>query len=289
MAKVLAIGIATLDWIQVVDNYPDVDSEVRAQQQYLWRGGNATNTLAVLHQLGHACSWLGTLADDAFADLICADLDRNKIDYSLCPRVENSVSPTSHILLSQKTASRNIIHYRSLRELLISDSEEIDFSSWQWIHFEGRNVNVTKKLMQRIKQQHPDVVLSVEIEKPRNDIEQLLEYADHCLFSQHYANSQGYDEAEAFLHDIQKKLNATQDIVCAWGEKGAFALSAKGVLLKSPALDINVLDTRAAGDVFNAAYINARLNGETLLSALEKSCYLAGVKCGQSGIDGLKF
>ena len=87
MAKVLCIGVATLDWVQVVRQYPVVDSEVRAEQQYLWRGGNATNTLVVLSQLVEQCSWFGTLADDAFADLICADLDLYEINYSLCPRI----------------------------------------------------------------------------------------------------------------------------------------------------------------------------------------------------------
>lgn len=287
MAKVLAIGVATLDWIQVVECYPELDSEVRAKQQMLWRGGNATNTLAVLNQLEHNCSWLGTLADDDFAKIICDDLKRNKIDYSYCPCVENSVTPTSHILLSQQTASRNIVHYRSLRELLTSDYEKIDFSVWQWIHFEGRNIAVTLELMQHIKQQYPNIILSLEIEKPREGVEKLFEYADHCLFSRHYANSLGYDSAEKFLRDVQNNLSATQELVCAWGEQGATAISIKGNCCVVPSIDIKVVDSRAAGDVFNAAYIDARLKGHELSPAVEKACYLAGMKCAQLGIDDI--
>ncbi len=285
MAKILAIGVATLDWIQVVERYPEIDSELRAQQQILCRGGNATNTLAVLNQLGHRCSWLGTLAGDVFADIICTNLDKNHIDYSFCPQVHDAVSPTSHILLSNETASRNIVHYRSLRELIKSDYENIDFSQWDWIHFEGRNVSETLIMMRDIKRQHSKISISLEIEKPRQDIEQLFNYADHCLFSRDYVNSRGYDSAENFLRDIQSKLTVDQDLICAWGEQGAMLLSSQGEYTQVPALKINVVDTRAAGDVFNAAYIDARLNGKTLLQSVENACYLAAEKCAKFGIE----
>lgn len=287
MAKILAVGVATLDWIQVVECYPEPDSELRAQRQMLLRGGNATNTLTVLNQLEHSCSWLGTLADDLFSEFICNDLKKNRIDYSHCPQIKDSVTPTSHILLSQKTASRNIIHYRLLRELLVPDYENIDFSEWQWIHFEGRNIATTLKLMRNLKQQYPDITLSLEIEKPREGIEQLFAYADHCLFSRHYANSLGYDSPEKFLRDTQNSLNSAQELVCAWGERGATAISTKGDCCDIPSLDVKVVDTRAAGDVFNAAYIDARLKNDELLPAVEKACYLAGIKCSQFGVEGL--
>jgi len=287
MAAVLAVGVATLDWIQLVERYPEPDTEIRAQQQYLWRGGNATNTLAVLNQLGHGCSWLGTLADDSFAEVICADLDKNQIDYSFCPRVNHSVSPTSHILLSQQTSSRNIVHYRSLRELNSTDYAKIDFSQWDWIHFEGRNVEETLALLRHLKSQHPTITLSLEIEKPRNHIEQLFEYSDHCLFSRHYVHSQGYDLAEKFLRDMAAKTNNDQKLICAWGEKGAMLLTNEDKYIEVPAQKIDVIDTRAAGDVFNAAYINACLNGEELLQSVEQACDLAARKCAQLGLDNL--
>jgi ketohexokinase len=49
------VGIATLDIINVVDTYPAENSEVRALSQQKVRGGNATNSLVVLSQLGYQC------------------------------------------------------------------------------------------------------------------------------------------------------------------------------------------------------------------------------------------
>jgi sugar/nucleoside kinase (ribokinase family) len=48
-----------------------------------------------------------------------------------------------------------------------------------------------------------------------------------------------------------------------------------------------VVDTRAAGDVFNAAYIDASLKAHTAQQRLQAAMALATHKCTQSGIDTL--
>src|SRR3569832_2418368 len=80
MARILGIGIATLDIINHVEGYPAEDSEVRALAQRISRGGNCTNTLVVLSQLGHRCGWGGVLAEESDAARITADLDSYHID-----------------------------------------------------------------------------------------------------------------------------------------------------------------------------------------------------------------
>ncbi|MDO7667563.1 MAG: PfkB family carbohydrate kinase, partial [Pseudomonadota bacterium] len=77
MAKILAIGIATLDIINTVESYPDEDSEQRALSQHQTRGGNATNTLTVLSQLGHHCTWAGVLIDEPDSQVIQHDLSHH--------------------------------------------------------------------------------------------------------------------------------------------------------------------------------------------------------------------
>jgi ketohexokinase len=286
MARVLATGVATIDLVQIVDRYPQEDEECRAQGQYLWRGGNATNSLVVLSQLGHDCRWLGTLADDALSGVIRQDLDHYRVDYSTCPVHHAAVTPTSHITLNQHNGSRTILHYRDLPEL--SDAEtHIDLAQVDWLHVEGRNVEVTGQLLQRVRDAQPSLMISLEIEKPRDGIEDLLPYVNHVLFSRAWARAQGYASAGAVL-DACAPLQGSRVHVCAWGEQGAWARDPGGKLLHSPACPpARLVDTRAAGDVFNAAWIHAGLAGESLQSALQFACQLAGRKCGQLGLNGL--
>ena len=106
MANILAVGIATLDIINTVETYPHEDSEVRVLTQRKTRGGNATNSLVVLSQLGHHCHWAGVLINEPDAQVVENDLSQYSITSHHCIRLDNGKIPTSYITLSQHTASQ---------------------------------------------------------------------------------------------------------------------------------------------------------------------------------------
>lgn len=286
MARILGIGIATLDIINRVDGYPPEDSEVRALAQRVSRGGNCTNTLAVLSQLGHRCSWGGVLADEPDAARIVADLDAHAIDLAPVRRLPKGKVPTSYITLNQRNGSRSIVHYRDLPEYDFDAFATIDLGACDWLHFEGRNIDETARMLAHARRTQPHIPRSVEIEKPRAEIDRLFADATLLLFSRAYAHARGDDEPAAFLRDM-RLLAPHADLVLAWGEAGAFALGRDGRLVQSPAFPPpRVVDTLGAGDTFNAGIIDARLRGATPADALTSACRLAGTKC---GIEGLNF
>jgi ketohexokinase len=287
MARILAVGIATLDIINLVDEYPPEDAEIRALEQETRRGGNATNTLVVLSQLGHQCNWAGTLADEPDARLIRTDLARHTIDISAVELLPRGKVPTSYITLSQRTGSRTIVHYRNLPEYSFEHFRAIDLSRFDWVHFEGRNVEVTQRMLQRVKKLHPELPCSLEIEKPRPDIEQLLPYPDLLLFSRVYARSSGFQRAEGLFQHVRPKAPHAQ-LVCGWGDGGAYARDRDERNYHTPAFPPQrLVDTLAAGDVFNAGIIHGLVRKRALELTLIEAARLAGRKCGQQGIDGL--
>lgn len=287
MARILAIGIATLDIINLVDEYPPEDAEIRALEQETRRGGNATNTLVVLSQLGHQCNWAGTLADEPDARLIRTDLARHTIDISAVELLPRGKVPTSYITLSQRTGSRTIVHYRNLPEYSFEHFRAIDLSRFDWVHFEGRNVEVTQRMLQRLKKLHPELPCSLEIEKPRPGIEQLLPYPDLLLFSRAYARSSGFQRAEGLFQHVRPQAPHAQ-LVCGWGDGGAYARDRDERNYHTPAFPPQrLVDTLAAGDVFNAGIIHGLVRKRTLELTLIEAARLAGRKCGQQGIDGL--
>lgn len=287
MARILAVGIATLDIINLVEDYPPEDAEVRALQQELRRGGNATNTLVVLSQLGHQCSWAGTLADEPDAQPIRADLARYAIDTSAVAWLPHGKVPTSYITLSRRTGSRTIVHYRDLPEYDFEHFRAIDLTRFDWIHFEGRNVEMTQRMLEWVKKQHPTQPCSLEVEKPRPGIERLFAYPDLLLFSRVYARASGYQCAEDLFDHVRAQA-ATAQLVCAWGEGGAYARDHGDRGYHTPAFPPpRLVDTLAAGDVFNAGLIHGLLRQCTLESSLIEAARLAGRKCGQQGIAGL--
>ncbi|KAA6185407.1 ketohexokinase [Thiohalocapsa marina] len=310
-ARVLGVGIATLDIVNQVADYPHEDAEVRALSQRVQRGGNVTNTLAVLAQLGHRCEWLGTLADDAGAGLIRQDLARHGIGCGHCPILAGRQTPTSYIALSRATGSRTIIHHRDLRELTAADFAAVSLDGFDWVHFEGRHPVETAAMIADVRRRRPGLPVSVEIEKPRPGVEAVWTGPggpDVLIFSRAYLLATGLDGTpEQALRRLGEATGA-RCCLLPWGEQGAYGLAARegplfGPLVeplvdpvRAPAVEPvfapahrppAVVDTLAAGDVFNAAAIDGLLRGLELPVLLSWANRLAGYRCGRQGLDGL--
>lgn len=285
MATIIGVGIATVDIINVTDGFPGEDTEVRALRQQVRRGGNCANTLVVLSQLGHHCHWLGTMSDDLNSDVIRNDLAAYRVDVS-CSEVIPGSTPTSYITLNQRNGSRTIVHYRDLPELSASAIAKAPLQTAHWIHFEGRNVSNCKKMLDHVKHHYPGLPISLEIEKPRDQLDQLFPGADIYFFSRAFAQAQQFDSAQALLQHY-RHLTGAALLVCSWGEQGAYALE-HDQLWYAPAPRIEpVIDTIGAGDTFHAGFIDARLRGSDIPTALQAACALAAKKCAMDGFTGL--
>ena len=287
MAAVLGIGNATLDIIHLVDRYPLENEELRCRSRVLRRGGNTANTLVVLDQLGISCSWAGVLADNADGHFIGRDLQDHGVDISPCRLHGGGSVPVSSVLVSAATGSRTITHYRDLPEYGYADFAGLDLQPFDWLHFEGRNVADTQRMLERVRASGCGVPCSVEIEKPRAGIEALFPFADVLLMSEAYSIARGFEEPRALLRSLQQDCPQA-DLFCTLGAAGAIALDRDGQIFRHPAvLPSRVVDTLGAGDTFNAGVISGYLAGLDTAAILSRACHLAGRKCGQNGFDAL--
>lgn len=283
---VLAVGVATLDIINMVASYPHEDAEVRALRHTMRRGGNATNLLVVLSQLGHDCHWAGTIAEEPDSRLIFEDLARYHIDISSVRQYGVGKIPTSYVILSDSTGSRTIVHFRDLPEYRAEDFKAIDTHIYDWIHFEGREVLELQQMLQHLRQNDPQRPISLEVEKPREGIERLYPYANVLLFSRAFALAHGYDHPSDLFTAV-RTVNHEALLCCAWGVQGAWMQTTAGELLHEAQAVKKVVDTLAAGDVFNAGVIHGLLRNLPARRILKFAVRLAADKCAQDGLDGL--
>jgi len=285
--RIISVGIATLDIVNRVDRYPPEDAEVRATGQVISRGGNATNTLVVLSQLGHECAWAGVLGDDSSRRAVLDDLADACVDTDSVIFVPGGKTPTSCISVSAENGSRTIVHFRDLPEYQAEDFYRLPLDCWDWIHFEGRAVDETAAMIASVSRQSGSLRCSLEVEKPRPGIERLFHGPDVLMFSLPYALDGGFVDAGEFLNAMLLKTSA-EYLFCAWGEGGGYALRKGGQPIHSPAYALDqVVDTLGAGDVFNAGVIDGLSRRLPVERVLESACRLAGAKCAQQGFSGL--
>lgn len=142
-------------------------------------------------------------------------------------------------------------------------------------------------MLQRAKQVAPNVLISCEIEKPREGIRSLIQYADLVIFSNSYYQ---YTESEniATFFNSMRTFSDTACFVCSRGSEGAYGQLPDQNIVHSPAFDFGeVVDTVGAGDTFNAGLLASYNDSLPLEQVLRNACLLASKKVCQQGFDDL--
>ncbi|PNI72432.1 KHK isoform 2 [Pan troglodytes] len=293
--QILCVGLVVLDVISLVDKYPKEDSEIRCLSQRWQRGGNASNSCTVLSLLGAPCAFMGSMAPGHVADFVLDDLRRYSVDLRYTVFQTTGSVPIATVIINEASGSRTILYYdRSLPDVSATDFEKVDLTQFKWIHIEGRNASEQVKMLQRIDahntRQPPEqkIRVSVEVEKPREELFQLFGYGDVVFVSKDVAKHLGFQSAEEALRGLYGRVRKGAVLVCAWAEEGADALGPDGKLLHSDAFPPpRVVDTLGAGDTFNASVIFSLSQGRSMQEALRFGCQVAGKKCGLQGFDGI--
>ncbi|CAO2604099.1 Khk [Lemmus lemmus] len=293
--QILCVGLVVLDIINVVDKYPEEDTDRRCLSQRWQRGGNASNSCTVLSLLGARCAFMGSLAPGHVADFLVADFKRRGVDVSQVAWQSQGDTPCSCCIVNNSNGSRTIILYdTNLPDVSAKDFEKVDLTQFKWIHIEGRNASEQVKMLQRIEQYNAKqplpqrVRVSVEIEKPREELFQLFGYGEVVFVSKDVAKHLGFQSAAEALRGLYGRVKKGATLVCAWAEEGADALGPDGQLLHSDAFPPpRVVDTLGAGDTFNASVIFSLSKGNSMQEALRFGCQVAGRKCGLQGFEGI--
>lgn len=287
MAKILGIGNTVLDIILTTPHFPQEDEELRAIEQKNQTGGNVNNTLYILSQLGHQTSIVTTISNDESAKKITTDLKKRQINTKHLQRFIKGQTPTSYILLNQQTGSRTITHVRDLPEIGFDYFAKIEIENYDWLHFEGRNIENLKGMINIAKTFLEKQPISLEVEKQRDGIEELIPMADLIIFSHHYAKQKGFQNAIELLQ-AQQQIAPNAKLVCTWGKMGSWYCDSKNEIKHQPAQVITqTIDTLGAGDTFNAGLIHSLSQGKSLAEANLMASKLAAQKCQQMGLDNI--
>ncbi|XP_071351443.1 ketohexokinase isoform X2 [Trachinotus anak] len=293
--KILCVGLVCLDIINVVDKYPEEDTDSRCLSQRWQRGGNASNSCTVLSLLGAPCAFMGSLASGPVANFIMADFAQRAVDVSAVVWQLEGQTPCACCVVCPSSGSRTVVlSDMNLPDVTAEDFSKVDLHQFKWIHWEGRNAEEQVKMIQRVVMynstlpQQQKITVSVEIEKTRELLYQLFPHGDVVFVSKDVARHFGFQSAEAALRGLYSRVKQGAVLICAWAEKGADALGPDGVIVHSDAFPPETLvDTLGAGDTFNAAVIYTLSKGGSLQDALTFGCRVAGRKCGFHGYDDI--
>lgn len=284
MARILVNGIATIDHVLDVAEYPEEDTESRALASVSTPGGNAANTARILAQAGHRADLAAVIASDADGESLLRMLEGFAVGITPCAR-QAGRTPVSHVLRSRRSGSRTIVHYRDLPELTATEFREIELAGYDWFHFEGRNPSELPALLAAARAAAVDQPVSLELEKPRAGLDNAIPLADVLMFSRDWARTRT-EEPEAFI-DWAAQRHPEQVQTLTWGRRGAWVAYRGDIFHCPPSAGLSIRDSLGAGDSFNAGLIHALISGQPPEQALGAAVRLAERKLSQQGLDGL--
>ncbi|KAL7641722.1 UNVERIFIED_CONTAM: hypothetical protein RMT77_007595 [Armadillidium vulgare] len=292
MKKILCVGLVVVDIVTELDHYPEEDSDNRCHKLWRQRGGNASNNCTVLAILGANPYFCGTISDSDEKKFIEEDFKNYGVEIGYSVVVEGTDCPRSCVLTSLSTGSRTIVHYnKNLRELKLEEFCSIDLSQFSWINFEGRNVSEVKQMISVVRDynkkvsKEEEITISVELEKAKEEMNDLISLGDIVFLSKEYARFRGWNTMEEALSKVAELTLPETTAICAWGEKGAGAIvkPQKDVLTSPSFAPVHVVDTLGAGDTFIASTILALSMGLSVEKSITFGCKVAGFKIGLRG------
>ena len=253
----LAVGKFNIDIIVRLNTFPSVDSKLNTDVMEIMPGGSATNYSVAVNRLGHSAKLLAKVGKSPLVSALLTPLAEEGVGLDFL--IECDKKPNMALILLRDDGSISII--RKTDPSLLPTMEDVKKYSGMFdvIHYASISHNVIyKDPSAKIVSYDPGPYAS-EYEGEEVDIL--------------YANEKEYES-------LKTKANA-KFIIIKKGKEGAELIGDEEC--KVTALDVNVVDTTGAGDVFDAAFNVSLLNGQSLEDSLRFATVAAGLKITKLG------
>jgi sugar/nucleoside kinase (ribokinase family) len=258
-ADVTTVGENSIDLVAVVDGHPPPNSKVE-MREFAWLPGGESATAAVaLARVGYRVRYVGRVGDDDFGRQGLDSLRREGVDVSGVVTVAGATSRFAVILVDRAAGHRTVIWNldaglemspddvpaaaaAATRVMLVNSQEPVPMA----LAVERARLAATRTV--------------VDVERVRPGIDRLLRAMDVVIaadgFPESYTGKAARGEALAAL-----QADSGAAVVCVTlGDEGSLA-RAMGREVRTPAFDVDVVDTTGAGDVFRAGFVAGWLAG----------------------------
>lgn len=287
MKKIAVIGSINMDLTCQAKRHPGKGETISGRDLQYIPGGKGANQAVAAARLGGDVTMFGCVGDDAFADRLVDNLERNGVDATYLQKISGVSSGIAMITVAENDNSIVVIP--------------------------GANGCVSPAYLETVR----DAVMEADIIVLQNEIPQetvitaidmacdagkiviynpapvlqlaagVMEKISYLTPNEHEA-ALLFPEAEDLAHLLDKQQGK---LIVTLGADGVAAWDGK--VLEIPARKANVVDTTGAGDTFNGAFAYALANDYSLEEALRFANVAASLSTegfgAQSGMPTLEM
>lgn len=283
---VAGFGLNSIDLLAVVAEHPAVNSKQRLQRSTWLPGGQIATAMATCAKLGWRASYVGTFGDDDHGALSRQSLVEAGVDVSGSRTVRGATNEFAIILVDARSGERTVLWDR--HPDLAWDPADVPRSAVTSGRMLIVDCHETAAATQAARYaREAGVPTIVDVEKVRPGTSDLLHQIDIIITAQDFPCAlTGHEELGRALAAMADEFRAP--LVCATlGEHGSLALCG-GREIRTPAFQVDCVDTTGAGDVFRGAFAAACLKSPAadVEEMLDYANAVAALNCRALGAQG---
>ncbi len=284
---VVGIGHSTVDYLGLIERYPESDTKVEISEFSIQGGGPVATALVTLAALGVDTAIVSKVSDDDFGRFMRSGLVEAGVDTTGLVVEPGKVSPFSFIAVERGSGKRTIFWTRGNLGRL--EPEDVDLGLLEGakvLHVDG--IHSWAQIAAARKARELGVHVVYDAGSARDGWKELVELSDTVIASERFVSEAVPGAIAESLRSLARMGPGT--VVITMGPEGSVGME-QGQTYIAPALDVEAVDTTGAGDVYHGAYIYALLQGWTLQKRMRFASAAAGLKCrslgGRAGIPTL--
>lgn len=274
--KIICIGQVTYDITLPVPEVLPMDGKTKISKQYKTIGGSAYNAASLLSKWGNEVYFAGVVGNDYYGNEIRKDSELKNINTKYMKTLDSIDTPVSYIISAFKEQSRSIVTVRNenRNNLDMDINEEFDI-----IYMDGYETQLAKKVIDKNK----NAIKIIDAGNASKDVIELAKMADYVICSKDFASY--YTSIEIKPNNMTTLLNSysilkeklDKDVIITLGKAGSFTYFNGYKLI--PSIDVNVVDTTGAGDIYHAAFTYYISNGYNITDSMRRSNIAAALSC----------
>ena len=288
MFDVVGIGRNSWDRIGLVAAYPPSNTKTEIEVLENQPGGQVATTVVTTARLGLRSRYLGKFGDDAAGRAVRGALVHEGIDLSEAKVVPEVSNQTAFIVVDRTNKTRNVFVYSDPRlKLSPEDFSHESITSGKILYLGGREPAAALAFARIGKDGGSKILLDADA--VGDGILDLLPLADVVICPEAFPTRlMGERSLERATEWISRMGPAV--VCCTRGADGVIVFC-DGALTEMKSIDVDIVDTTGAGDVFQGGFIYGMIEQWPLERTLRFASACAALKCrtlgGQKGIPKL--
>ena len=279
---VVVIGRSCLDYIAVINQFPEENQKVPLEFRLTEGGGQGGTASCCISRLGGNVVYAGKLGDDAAGRFCLKRLEEFGVATDFIDIVSGGKTPVAYILVTAGSGHRTIIYERNSLPKITIDEQLKNLTVRSEIVLLDPEVTYLAGPLKAVAEDGIKIVY--DCERWREGIEGVMQSADYFIPSSEFLESDRLNFGDISLNRKIFKLNemVTGQLIVTGGEKGAYyPIDDKLYQVAAPA--VKAVDTIGAGDNFHAAFALALKKGFDLHQAVRLSVAVASLSCRKFG------